>query len=555
MTAKAPKRVRCAVYTRVSTEYGLDQEFNSLDAQHEAAEAYIRSQAHDGWTLLRSRYDDGGYSGGSTDRPALQRLLEDIRAGKIDIIVVYKVDRLTRSLADFAKLVELFDAHAVSFVSVTQQFNTTSSMGRLTLNVLLSFAQFEREVTGERIRDKIAASKRKGIWVGGNVPLGYESRDKKLVVHEVEAERVRTIFRRYLEVGSIGALLSDLRDRGIVSKARTRPDGSTVGGIPFTRGPLSYLLHNRCYIGEVVHRGQVYPGEHQAILDRGLFEAVQHQLGEQRATLVTGRADSEAMLLGRIFDDRGNRMTPSHCRKRGTKYRYYTSSALTQGQPELAGSISRVPAPEIETVVGAAVRRYLDDDTMEDTRQLIRAHVARVEVRPAELAIMLAAAVGDATAPSSAVQSPGSDSDKHDGASPAILIVPWTSASPAILIVPWTKPPAKRRRELIAPEQGHKAASQPIRADYRARLVTAIARSRLWLSQIETGAVNGVTEIALREDCSPRHVNMTISLAFLAPSLVKAAVEGRLPRGIGLARLIDAPAEWDQQHRMLGLAS
>jgi site-specific DNA recombinase len=548
MTAKSPKRVRCAVYTRVSTEYGLDQEFNSLDAQHEAAEAYIRSQAHDGWTLLRSRYDDGGYSGGSTDRPALQRLLEDIRTGKIDIIVVYKVDRLTRSLADFAKLVELFDAHAVSFVSVTQQFNTTSSMGRLTLNVLLSFAQFEREVTGERIRDKIAASKRKGIWVGGNVPLGYESRDKKLVVHEDEAERVRTIFRRYLEVGSIGALLSDLRDRGIVSKTRTRSDGSTVGGIPFTRGALAYLLHNRCYIGEVVHRGQVYPGEHQAILDRDLFEAVQRRLGEQRATLATGRADSEAMLLGRIFDDRGNRMTPSHCRKAGTKYRYYTSSALTQGQPELAGSVSRVPAPEIEAAVGVAVRRHLDDDTLEDTRQLIHAHVARVEVRPAELAITLVASVGAETVAGSAAQVPGSDSrtshdDQPDG------------ASPAILIIPWTKPPAKRRREIIAPNQGRGATSQPIRADYRARLVTAIARGRLWLSQIETGAVSGVIEIAIREDCSPRHVNMTISLAFLAPSLVKAAVEGRLPRGIGLARLIDAPAEWDEQHRMLGLAS
>jgi site-specific DNA recombinase len=547
MTAKAPKRVRCAVYTRVSTEYGLDQEFNSLDAQHDAAEAYIRSQAHDGWTLLRARYDDGGYSGGSTDRPALQRLLEDIRAGKIDIIVVYKVDRLTRSLVDFAKLVELFDAHAVSFVSVTQQFNTTSSMGRLTLNVLLSFAQFEREVTGERIRDKIAASKRKGIWVGGNVPLGYESRDKKLVIHEEEAERVRTIFRSYLEVGSIGALLSDLRDRGVVSKTRTRPDGSTVGGIPFTRGPLAYLLHNRCYIGEVVHRGQVYPGEHQAILDRDLFEAVKHRLGEQCASRATARADSEAMLLGRIFDDRGNRMTPSHCRKTGTKYRYYTSSALTQGQPELAGWISRVPAPEIEAVVGAAVRRHLDD-TVEDTRPLIRAHVTRVEVRPAELAITLAASVGAATVASSAAQVPGSDSrtshgDLHDG------------ACPAILIIPWTKPPAKRRRELIAPEQGHKAASKPIRADYRARLVAAIARGRLWLSQIETGAVSGVTEIAIREDCSPRHVNMTVSLAFLAPSLVKAAVEGRLPRGVGLARLIDAPAEWDQQHHMLGLAS
>jgi site-specific DNA recombinase len=306
----------------------------------------------------------------------------------------------------------------------------------------------------------------------------------------------------------------------------------------------AYLLHNRCYIGEVVHRGQVYPGEHQAILERDLFEAVQRRLGEQRATLATERAASEAMLLGRIFDDRGNRMTPSHCRKTGTKYRYYTSAALTQGQPEVAGSISRVPAPEIEAVVGAAVRRHLDD-TVEDTRPLIRAQVARVEVRPAELAITLAASVGAATAPNSTSDSRISHSDQHDG------------GSPAILIIPWTKPPAKRRREIIAPEQDREAANQPmpIRADYRARLVTAIARGRLWLSQIETGAVSGVTEIALREDCSTRHVNMTISLAFLAPSLVKAAVEGRLPRGIGLARLIDAPAEWDQQHRMLGLAS
>src|ERR1700691_1618670 len=203
------KAVRCAIYTRVSTDHGLDQEFTSLDAQYDAASAYIKSQAHAGWTLIRSRYDDGGYSGGSTDRPDLQRLLDDIRARKIDVIVVYKVDRLTRSLADFAKLVELFDAHGVSFVSVTQQFNTTTSMGRLTLNVLLSFAQFEREVTSERIRDKIAASKRKGLWVGGNVPLGYESRDKKLVIHEGEAERIRLIFRRYLELGSIGRLLSD----------------------------------------------------------------------------------------------------------------------------------------------------------------------------------------------------------------------------------------------------------------------------------------------------------------------------------------------------------
>src|SRR3979490_3186686 len=244
MKATLVKPVRCAIYTRVSTEHGLDQEFNSLDAQYDAGSAYIKSQAHAGWNLIRSRYDDGGYSGGSTERPDLQKLLEDIRSRKIDVIVVYKVDRLTRSLADFAKLVELFDAHGVSFVSVTQQFNTTSSMGRLTLNVLLSFAQFEREVTSERIRDKIAASKRRGIWVGGVVPLGYESRNKKLVVNEEEAARVRTIFQLYLELGSLGHLMPELRRRGLVTKARALRDGRTIGGISFTRGPLAHLLRN-----------------------------------------------------------------------------------------------------------------------------------------------------------------------------------------------------------------------------------------------------------------------------------------------------------------------
>src|SRR5277367_5046583 len=245
MTTKPARRVRCAVYTRVSTEYGLDQEFNSLDAQHEASEAYVRSQAHAGWTLIRTRYDDGGYSGGSTERPALQRLLADIRDRRIDIIVVYKVDRLTRSLADFAKLVELFDAHSVSFVYVTQQFNTTTSMGRLTLNVLLSFAQFEREVTSERIRDKIAASKRKGLWVGGNLPLGYEIKDGKIAVVEKEAELVRSIFRRYLELGSVNELLRDLAARDIRTKSRLLATGATRGGVPFGRGSLFYLLRNR----------------------------------------------------------------------------------------------------------------------------------------------------------------------------------------------------------------------------------------------------------------------------------------------------------------------
>src|SRR5271168_253792 len=273
MKTSSGKPVRCAIYTRVSTEQGLDQDFNSLDAQYEAASAYIKSQAHAGWTLIRSRYDDGGYSGGSTDRPDLQRLLEDIRARKIDVIVVYKVDRLTRSLADFAKLVELFDAHGVSFVSVTQQFNTTTSMGRLTLNVLLSFAQFEREVTGERIRDKFAASKKKGMWMGGVPPLGYDIRDRRLIINEAEAATVREIFERYLELGSVRLLRNDLERRGIITKVRQLSDRRTVGGIPFTRGPLAYLLRNQFYIGEVVFKGEVCPAEHPPILDTDLFEA------------------------------------------------------------------------------------------------------------------------------------------------------------------------------------------------------------------------------------------------------------------------------------------
>ncbi len=524
MTTKSIKRVRCAVYTRVSTEYGLDQEFNSLDAQQEAAEAYVRSQAHDGWTLVRTRYDDGGYSGGSTERPALQRLLADIRDRKIDIIVVYKVDRLTRSLADFAKLVELFDAHGVSFVSVTQQFNTTTSMGRLTLNVLLSFAQFEREVTSERIRDKIGASKRKGIWVGGMVPLGYVSRDKKLVIDEEEAERVRTIFRRYLEVGSIGRLLVDLRECGIVTKVRYLSDGRTVGGILFTRGPLAYLLRNRFYIGEVVFKGEVCPAEHPPILDRDLFEAVQRKLAEQHNGYHVARRNSEALLMGRIFDDRGNRMTPSHSRKEGMRHRYYVSSALIQGRPEAAGSVSRVPAAKVEAIVVEAVRKHAGSDALANNAGLISAHVGKVEVRQAEVVVSLRS------------NDQAADDEEQ---------------TPVVLSVPWSKTATIGHPKVIAP-QGSGGETRPIRAETRSKLITAIARGRLWLSDIKAGTAS-IDDIAAREDCSKRHVNMTISLAFLAPRLVQAAVEGRLPHGVGVARLFDPPVDWRWQHESLGL--
>src|SRR4051794_271629 len=258
---------------------------------------------HAGWTMVRSKYDDGGFSGGNTDRPALQRLLEDVKAGNVDIIVVYKVDRLTRSLADFAKLVELFDQHSVSFVSVTQQFNTTTSMGRLTLNVLLSFAQFEREVTSERIRDKISASKRKGLWVGGMAPLGYDTKDRKITVNEAEADRVRAIFRGYLKLGSLNLVMADLRTQGIVTKVRTLKTGETVGGIPFTRGPLAHLLRNRFYIGEVVFKGETLPGEQAAVVDKGLFGAVQAKLSEQVTNHKISRTKSEALLLDDRFHE------------------------------------------------------------------------------------------------------------------------------------------------------------------------------------------------------------------------------------------------------------
>src|SRR6266550_4248060 len=275
MNEAVSKLARCAVYTRKSTEYNLELAFNSLDAQREACEAYIKSQAHEGWRLIPTRYDDGAFSGASLERPALQQLLAEVRAGKIDVVLVYKVDRLTRSLADFAKLIELFDAHGVSFVSVTQSFNTSSSMGRLTLNVLLSFAQFERELIGERVRDKIAASKRKGLWVGGPVPLGYAAVDKKVVVVAAEAAAVRTIFARYLALGSIRALAEDLDRRGICSKPRRLSNGRTVGGGRFGVGALAYLLKNRFYIGEVVYHGEVNRGDHTPILGPDLFEAVQ----------------------------------------------------------------------------------------------------------------------------------------------------------------------------------------------------------------------------------------------------------------------------------------
>jgi site-specific DNA recombinase len=357
------RRLRCAIYTRKSSDEGLDQAFNSLHAQREACAAFVFSQKHEGWTVLQTLYDDGGYSGGTLDRPALQRLLTDISARKVDVVVVYKIDRLTRSLFDFAKIVEAFDAREVSFVSITQQFNTTTSMGRLTLNVLLSFAQFEREVAGERIRDKIAASKKKGMWMGGLPPLGYDVRDRKLVINKDEAQTVLHIFNRYIDLRSVRALKEELDAAGICSKHRTLRDGTVYGGRKLSRGALYLMLQNRIYRGEITHKGNAYPGEHEPIVDKTLWDQVQAVLAENRVDRAIGaEAKHPSLLAGLVFDESGERLTPTHAVKKGTRYRYYVSKSLITAAAKDSSQGRRIPAGDLEGLVVGRLRAFLADE-------------------------------------------------------------------------------------------------------------------------------------------------------------------------------------------------
>ena len=424
-------------------------------------------------------------------------------------------------------------------------------MGRLTLNVLLSFAQFEREVTSERIRDKIGASKRKGLWVGGVVPLGYQAKDRKITVLADEAKTVRHIFSRYLDLGSLNLLLSDLRRTGVKTKLRPLSNGRTIGGIAFTRGSLAALLRNRFYIGEIRYKGEVFPGEQIAILDRALFDAVQSKLDRQRTNHAKARQQSQSLLMGRIFDDRGNRMTPSCAVKNAVRYRYYISAALIQGQPDKAAKLNRVPATEIEKLILSAVRKHLagkphnrvqaeGPDSLND-KELISTHISRVDVKRDHLAIQLSAKFerdSEAWHPRhSSEQDQPIHRDSH------------------VLVVPWQKTLSKRPREIILPAStASHPDPRPIRAETRAKLVTAIAKGRHWLDELIAGMVTNVEQIATREKCSIRQVNRTITLAFIAPTLVQAAVDGRLPRGIGVAALRDFPAEWTRQYERLGLS-
>ncbi len=518
----AKRALRCAIYTRVSTDQGLEQDFNSLDAQREASEAYIKSQAHEGWRLIRDQYNDGGYSGGSMDRPALQKLLADVEARRIDVIVVYKVDRLTRSLADFAKLVELFDKHDVSFVSVTQSFNTTTSMGRLTLNVLLSFAQFEREVTGERIRDKIAASKKKGMWMGGVVPLGYRVEYRALHIVEDQAEIVRSLFRRYLEAGSVVRLKQQLDHEGFRLPVRIDGAGRSTGGGPLSRGHIYKILSNPIYVGRIAHKGLAHEGQHKPIAPQDLWDQVQQCLSDRHGALTTKRTRqaSEALLAGKLFDDRGNRMSPSWARKGPKRWRYYVSQAALQGDKSKAGSIVRVPAAYVEGLVADAVTKLSSSraDCQTDICNLIDG----VTIGPMAIQVQLSDA-GEA------------------------------EAGARTLTVPWSPPAPYRKREIIQGVANGKTSARPMRANARAILFDALGDAHRWLDELLCDPIQTLGALALREGKTDRSIRMTLSLAFLAPNIVKAAIEGRLPRGFGLKRLVDLPIAWPDQWRALGL--
>jgi site-specific DNA recombinase len=516
------RSLRGAIYTRVSTDQGLEQDFNSLDAQREACEAYIKSQAHEGWRLVRDRYDDGGYSGGSMERPALQKLLIDLQARRIDVIVVYKVDRLTRSLADFAKLVETFDAHGVSFVSVTQSFNTTTSMGRLTLNVLLSFAQFEREVTGERIRDKIAASKKKGMWMGGVVPLGYRVEERALHVVEDHAAIVRCLFRRYLEAGSVVRLKQQLDAEGVRIPIRIDGCGRSTGGGLLSRGHVYKLLSNPIYVGRIAHKGQVHEGQHPPIVPQELWEQVQRGLRDRLGAARTNRTrqSSGALLVGKLYDDSGNRMSPTWARKGSKRWRYYVSQAALQGDKSKAVSILRVPAPDVEEVVAEALGKL--SSTRAASQTDIRNLIDRVAISNATIQIHLSEVA-----------------DGSDGA--------------RILTLPWTRPSPYRKREIIQGADDGKTYARPMPASARAILIEALRDARRWLDELLSDPRLTLESLASRQGRTVRSIRMTLSLAFLAPEIVKAAVEGRLSRGFGLKRLVDLPMAWPDQWRTLGL--
>lgn len=553
-------RIRCAIYTRKSSEEGLDQSFNSLDAQREACEAFIRSQKHEGWVPISSKYDDGGFSGGNMDRPALKSLMADIADGKVNTVVVYKVDRLTRSLADFAKIIEQFDAKGISFVSVTQQFNTTTSMGRLTLNVLLSFAQFEREVTGERIRDKIAASKAKGMWMGGRVPLGYDLRDHKLYVNGKEAERVREIFNQYLHLGTVMALMSHLGRADVRSKVRATASGMVMGGNHYSRGALYQLLRNHIYVGEIEHKGAIYAGQHEGIVDRETWNRVQDLLDQNRqGNREKPRTQSGSLLTGLLFSETGLRYIPTNTQKGGRRYYYYTSQALIKGQKQ-EDAIGRLPAPGVERAVIDRIRSFIESpiellDAMKEWDlspasiqkvlneakrrpwsevRAIRSMLHRVIVREGALEIQL-------------------------GVDAVVQVLTGTSArsnleiSPPpifLLAAPFRHIPQGKNLKLVIGDQSAESMAS------REAVTKAIARARSWYELIVQGEASGLADLARQQGLTHRYVKSIFPLAYLGPEVVEFLLSNRA----GSRRTLDSlmgrlPMRWKEQMAFIASGS
>lgn len=556
------KNFRCAVYTRKSTEDGLEQDFNSLDAQREACEAYITSQGGLGWQLIARHYDDGGISGATMERPALRDLLDDIADGKIDIVVVYKIDRLTRALMDFARMVELFDKHKVSFVSVTQQFNTTTSMGRLTLNVLLSFAQFEREVTAERIRDKITASKKKGMWMGGPAPLGYDVDDRKLVINHEEAETVRTIYRLYLESQGVRDLKANLDEQGVVSKVRTYKCGRTVGGNPISRGALYLLLSNSIYTGRMPHKGETYEGQHEAIIDQELWDEVQALLMANRNARSSGaNAKHPSLLVGLLYDETGDRLSPTHANNHGRRYRFYISHRLMQDKRKDL-SAWRLPAADLENfVVTSLIQRLSDQEqlieltqlrtadaaTLEqvfakvkhlkgmadvqmqsEIRTLVRTVIKRIDIKPGQMTMTICPA-----------------------SLKAALLDQSIPNSPSTDVTSVTMPFQLRRRGV---EAKLIANNNPDAPSIDTRLVETIRDAHRWMNLLTSGKAKSVDAIAELEDTPASEISRILPFAFLAPDITKTILTGRQPVNLTteqLKRIGKIPACWNEQRQVL----
>ena len=557
MTAAKPQVVPCAIYTRKSSEEGLEQDFNSLDAQREACAAFILSQKAQSWKAVPAAYDDGGFSGGNMERPALQRLLADIAAKKIRIVVVYKVDRLTRSLADFAKLVELFDAHGVSFVSVTQQFNTTSSMGRLTLNVLLSFAQFEREVTGERIRDKIAASKRKGMWMGGIAPIGYRPRDRSLVIDEPRAEQVREIYQLYLDLGCVRQLKGELDRRGWRTPPRKTRRSDAGGARPFSRGHLYRILSNPVYLGRIRHKDQVYNGQHPAIIDEATWAAVKDRLASNAPRRGGGpqSASHTSLLGGRVYDTTGRRLSPSHARKGARRYRYYVRPAVVESGNVAAERPLRIPATELETAVVQTITTLLNDrsgllDLMEDISATDTA--ARL-ARAAAVAKTLE--TEDAEERATLVRALISRVTVHADRITVTINVGAVWEANELSVE--RDVPVRLRRCGMAMRlvlEGSVGVASAVTRRPDPHLVALLSRAHEWFAELKSGSAKSVQTIAAAAGMRGDQATRLVHLAFLAPDLTEQILRGTHPADLTATRLLERvplPTDWAAQRSLL----